>query len=122
MFYRLSAEAVLLLHVVFIAFVICGASLALRWRWIVTVHLPSVAWACYVELSGTVCPLTYAENYLWNRAGQSGYSQGFIEHYLVPIVYPAGLTSQLQFVLAGVVVLINAPLYGVVLTRRRPPH
>lgn len=119
MFYRLGAETVLLLHVCFIAFVVFGALLALRWGWIVTVHLPSVAWACYVELTNRVCPLTYAENYLWKRAGQSGYSQGFIEHYLVLVVYPPALTPRLQFILAGVVVLANASLYGWLLLRRQ---
>jgi Protein of Unknown function (DUF2784) len=118
MFYRLSAEAVLLLHFAFIAFVIFGAGLAMRWRWIIAVHLPAVAWGCFVELTGRVCPLTYAENYLRIRAGQSGYSQGFIEHYLLPVIYPAGLTQSIQFVLAGAVVLVNVLTYGWLLHRR----
>jgi Protein of Unknown function (DUF2784) len=118
MFYRISAEAVLLLHFAFIAFVLFGATLAIRWRWIVAVHLPAAAWGFFVEMSGRICPLTYAENYLRNRAGQSGYSQGFIEHYLLPVIYPAGLTRQIQFVLAGAVVLVNLLAYGWLLYRR----
>jgi Protein of Unknown function (DUF2784) len=119
MFYRLGAEAVLVLHFAFIAFVLFGAVLAVRWGWVVVMHLPAAAWGCFVELTGRVCPLTYVENYLRNRAGQSGYSQGFIEHYLLPVIYPAGLTQQIQFVLAGVVVLVNVLTYGWLLYRRR---
>ena len=118
MLYRLGAEAVLLLHFAFIAFVLFGAALAVRWRWIVAVHLPAAAWGCFVELTGRVCPLTDAENYLWTRAGQSGYSRSFIEHYLLPVIYPEGLTRRIQFVLAGVVAFINVLLYGWLLHRR----
>jgi len=117
MLYRLSAEAVLLLHFAFIAFVLFGAVLAVRWRWVVVVHLPAAAWGCFVELTGRVCPLTFAENYLRGRAGQSGYPQGFIEHYLLPVIYPAGLTRGIQIVLAGVVVLVNTLIYGWLLYR-----
>lgn len=120
MFYRLAAEAVLLLHLAFIAFVLFGAALAARWRWVVAVHLPAAAWGCFVELTGRACPLTYAENYLLSRAGRSGYSQSFIEHYLLSVIYPAGLTPRIQFVLAGVVVLVNALTYGWLLHRRAP--
>ena len=119
MLYRVCAEAVLLLHFAFIAFVLLGGLLALRWRWIVAVHLPAAAWGCFVELTGRICPLTYAENYLRNRAGDSGYSQGFIEHYLLPIIYPAGLTQRIQLLLAGFVVLVNALIYACLLLRRR---
>ena len=122
MFYRISAEAIVLLHFTFIAFVLFGATLALRWRWIVVLHLPAAAWGFFVEMTGRICPLTYAENYLRHRAGQSGYSQGFIEHYLLPIIYPAGLTQQIQFVLAGAVVLVNVLAYGWLLHRRASRH
>lgn len=118
MFYRISAEAVLLVHFAFIVFVLFGAALAVRWHWIVALHLPAAAWGFFVEITGRICPLTYAENYLRNRAGQTGYSQGFIEHYLLPVIYPAGLTQQIQFVLAGVVVLVNLLAYGWLLHRR----
>ena len=120
MFYRLSAEAVLLLHFAFIAFALFGAVLAARWRWIVAVHLPAAIWGCFVEFSGRVCPLTYAENYLWNRGGRVGYPQGFIEHYLLPVIYPPGLTPRIQFALGGVVVLVNALIYGWLLWRYAP--
>jgi len=118
MLYRLSAEAVLLLHFAFIAFVLFGAAFALRWRWVTAVHLPAAAWGCLIELTGWICPLTYAENYLLAQAGQSGYSEGFIEHYLLRIIYPEGLTPQIQLVLAAVVVIVNALIYGWVWRRR----
>ena len=114
---RLGAETVVLLHFAFIAFVLFGAGLAARRHWIVALHLPAAAWGCFVELTGRICPLTYAENYLRNCAGQSGYSHGFIEHYLLPIIYPAGLTQRVQFALAGTVILANALIYGWLLRR-----
>lgn len=122
MLYRFSAEAVLLLHLGFIGFVLFGALLTLRWRWIAAIHVPSVAWACFVELSGRVCPLTYAENYFWIRAGRAAYSQDFIRHYLVPLIYPTGLTPNLQLALAVVVVLVNLLIYGWLLIRRSAAH
>lgn len=121
MVYRLAAEAVLLLHLCFIVFALFGALFAARWRWIAAIHLPSVAWACFVELSGRVCPLTYVENDLWIRAGRAAYSQDFIQHYLVPLIYPADLTLRLQWILAVVVVLVNVMIYGWLLIRRPAP-
>ena len=117
--YRLAADAVLLLHLGFIAFVVAGGILAARWRWTVLLHLPVAAWGFFVEVTGRICPLTYAENYLRVRAGQSGYAESFIGHYLLAIIYPAGLTREAQFVLAGVVVIVNAAIYGWLLHRRR---
>ena len=111
MLYRLAADAVLLLHLAFIVFVLLGAAFAQRWRWLVVVHLPAAVWGCFVEITGRICPLTYAENYLRIKAGQSGYRDSFIEHYLLAVIYPAGLTREVQFVLAGVVVVINVAFY-----------
>jgi Protein of Unknown function (DUF2784) len=119
MFYRLAAEAVLLLHLVFMLFVLFGAVVALRWRWFALVHLPAAAWGFYVEISGRICPLTYAENFLRVKAGQSGYTESFIEHYLLAIIYPAGLTREVQFVLAAVVVVVNVALYAWIFYHRR---
>ncbi|WP_342118643.1 DUF2784 domain-containing protein [Pseudoduganella sp. OTU4001] len=112
MAYRLAADAVLLLHLGFILFALFGALLVLRRRWIRWLHLPAVAWAAAIELAGAVCPLTYLENYLRERAGQRGYSGGFIDHYLLPLVYPSALTPTLQWLLAGIVLAINLLLYG----------
>lgn len=122
MTFRLAADAVLLTHLAFILFAVLGAVLALRWRWIPVLHLPAAIWGCYVELTGRVCPLTYLENSLRISAGQSGYKQSFIEHYLLAILYPAGLTREIQWVLAGGVILANIVLYGWVLLRKRALH
>lgn len=118
MFYRLAADGVLLLHLAFIAFAVLGAVLVARWPRIAFVHLPAAAWGCFVELTGRVCPLTYAENALRIRAGDAGYAESFIEHYLLAVVYPDGLTREVQLVLAAAVVLINAAIYGWLLLRR----
>jgi hypothetical protein len=119
MLYRLAAEGVLLLHLAFIVFAVLGAALAARWHWLAFVHVPAAAWGFFVELTGRVCPLTYAENYLRIKAGQSGYTESFIEHYLLAIIYPAGLTRETQFVLAAVVVVVNIAIYGWVFYPRR---
>jgi hypothetical protein len=120
MLYRLFADAVLLLHLAFILFVLLGAAFAARWRWFAVVHLPAAAWGFFVEITGRICPLTYAENFFRLKAGQSGYTESFIEHYLLAIIYPAGLTREVQFVLAGLVVVINIGLYAWVFYPRRP--
>lgn len=118
MAYRFAADAVLLLHGAFILFVLGGALLALRWSRAPWLHLPAVAWGVGIELAGAVCPLTYLEVALRERAGQQGYAGGFVEHYLLPLVYPAGLTPAVQYVLAGVVLAVNLLLYGWLLRRR----
>ena len=119
MLLRTAAAAVLLVHLAFILFVLLGATLAGRWRWILVVHLPAAGWGFFVELTGRVCPLTYLENYLLAAAGQSGYTQGFIEHYLLAVIYPDGLTRGLQLALSGVVVVMNVAIYGWLFYRRR---
>ncbi len=119
--YRLAADGVLLLHLAFIVFALLGAVLAARWRWLVVVHVPAAAWGAFVELTGRICPLTYAENALRLRAGQSGYAESFIEHYLLAVIYPAGLTRDVQLVLAAVVVLVNLAVYGWLFYFRRSP-
>jgi hypothetical protein len=119
MSFRLAADIVLLLHLAFILFAILGAAMAVWWRWAPLVHVPVAAWAFFVELTGRSCPLTYFENSLRVKAGQSGYTESFVEHYLLEIIYPAGLTREIQFVLAGVVIAINTAIYGWLLVRKR---
>ena len=119
MLFRLSADAVLLVHLAFILFALLGAAIAARWRWIPVVHLPAAAWGFFVELTGRVCPLTLLENYFRIKAGQSGYAESFIEHYLMAILYPAGLTRQIQFTLASVVIIVNVAIYGWLFYARR---
>jgi len=123
MFYRVLADMVLVSHLAFIIFVVAGGLLSLRWPWAPLVHLPAALWGLYIELSSGICPLTPLENALRRAAGASGYSGSFIEHYIVPIVYPATLSRSLQLVLAGLLVLANLLVYAAVLWRRfRRPH
>lgn len=122
MLFRLAADAVLLIHLAFIVFVVLGAALAFRWRWMPVMHLPAAAWGVFIELTGRICPLTYLENDLRRQAGQAGYSESFIEHYLLNLIYPAGLNPEIQFILAGIVLVTNLALYGWLVRRRRGGH
>ncbi|NMG72687.1 DUF2784 domain-containing protein [Parazoarcus communis] len=118
MTYRLAADAVLVLHLAFILFVLAGGLPVLRWPRVAFAHLPAAAWGIHIELSGGLCPLTPLENTLRARAGQAGYEGSFIEHYLLPVIYPDGLTRELQLALAGTVVVVNVAVYSWVLWRR----
>lgn len=117
MIYRIVAELLVVVHLVFILFVIFGGLAVLKWQWMALVHLPIAAWGAIVELKGWVCPLTPWENKLRLLAGQESYSEGFIEHYLLPIIYPPGLTRDIQTTLGLLVVVINIVIYGVFLYR-----
>lgn len=117
MIYRLLADSVLILHLLFICFVIFGGLLALRFPWIALVHIPAACWGVFIEFTAGLCPLTGIEVELRRMAGDTGYSGSFIEHYLLPIIYPAGLTRELQFGLAGFVLLVNVTIYGVLVYR-----
>lgn len=118
MLFRLAADATLLLHLAFIAFVVFGGLLALRWRRIPLFQLPAAAWGVYVELAAGTCPLTELENRLRALAGQVGYAGSFVERYLLPVIYPAGLTREGQFALAAVVLAVNLAAYALILRRR----
>lgn len=119
--YHLLADLVVLAHLGFVLFVVLGALLAVRWPKVVWIHLPAAAWGAFVEFSGRVCPLTPLEVHLRHRGGEAGYDGGFVEHYLVPLLYPADLTSDLQLALGSLVVVVNAGLYGWLFLRRRKP-
>ncbi|MGA8785248.1 MAG: DUF2784 domain-containing protein [Polaromonas sp.] len=118
MYFRLAADGTIMLHLGFILFALFGGALAVRWRWMPLVHLPAAAWALFAELTGRICPLTDIENYFRIRAGQSGYAESFIEHYLLDVIYPAGLTREVQLVLAATVVVINMAIYFRVVHRQ----
>jgi Protein of Unknown function (DUF2784) len=115
--YRLLADAVVVFHGLFILFVLLGGFLAWRWRRVAVVHIPCAVWGVVIEYRGGICPLTPLENSLRARAGQAGYSGGFIEHYLLPAIYPSGLTPRMQMVLGTFVLVINAIAYAVLLRR-----
>jgi len=111
MLYRYAADATLLLHFAFIVFVVLGGLLAGCWRGVVFIHLPTAAWGVFIELTGRVCPLTYLENMLRIKAGASGYTESFVEHYLLGIIYPEGLTREIQYFLGALVAVINVAIY-----------
>ena len=119
MLYRILADAVLLLHLGFILFVVFGALLVARRRALMPAHLLAAVWGFGIEASGAVCPLTYVENALRQAAGETGYGGGFVEQYVLSLIYPAGLGRATQFVLAGAVLAINAGLYAWILRRRK---
>ena len=108
----LLADAVVLLHAAFVAFVAGGGLLVWRWPRLAWVHLPALVWGVGVEWSGAVCPLTPLEIWLRQRAGEAGYQGDFIDHYVMPLLYPAGLTRARQLGLGAAVLLLNLAVYG----------
>ena len=117
--YRLLADLVLILHAGFVAFVVLGALLALRWPRIAWIHVPVVLWGAGIEFVGGICPLTPLENHWRRLAGELGYPGGFIEHYIVSALYPDGLTRNVQIVLGALVVVVNVAIYAWALRRSR---
>lgn len=117
--YALAADAVLALHALFILFAALGGLLAAWRRWWALLHLPAAAWAAWIELSGGICPLTPLENHFRRLAGGTPYAGGFIERYLLPLVYPPGLTPEVQWLLAAVLIALNVAIYAWVLRRAR---
>ena len=117
--YRLLADALVVLHFAFIAFAIGGGLLVLARRWLAWLHLPVAAWALWTEFTASICPLTPWEQALRHAAGQAGYRGGFVEHYLIPVIYPPGLTPALQVELGVAVFAINAAIYVFVWRRWR---
>ena len=113
------ADAVVVFHMLFIGFAVIGGALVLRWRRLIWLHLPAVAWATLVEVMHWNCPLTPLENFFRRRAGEIGYSEGFVEHYLEPILYPAGLTPQIQIMIGVGVFVVNMAVYGVIVSQWR---
>ncbi|TFW32658.1 DUF2784 domain-containing protein [Massilia horti] len=111
MWYRAAADLVLVVHLAYILFVVFGGFAVARWRWLVWLHLPAAAWGFAIEIGDLRCPLTYLENLLRVRAGQTGYTGGFLEHYLLWVIYPIGLTRWFQLFLGTAVVLINIAVY-----------
>ena len=118
MVYRILADLVVGVHALFVAFVVIGGLLALRWPWVAALHLPAAVWGALIEFRGWICPLTPLEKSLRAAAGEAGYRGGFIEHYLLPVLYPAGLTRGVQLVLGSAVIAVNLMVYGVLLVRR----
>ncbi|WP_283184021.1 MULTISPECIES: DUF2784 domain-containing protein [unclassified Pseudomonas] len=111
MLYRIAADGLVLFHLLFILFVLFGGLLVLKWRPLIWWHLPAAVWGVSVEVFHLICPLTEWENLMRDAAGQTGYGGGFIEHYVWPVIYPAGLTPAIQLGLGSVVLAINVLVY-----------
>jgi len=117
--YRVLADVVVTVHFAFVLFVVAGALLVARWPRLAWVHLPAALWGAGIEFTGSICPLTPLENHFRRLAGEEGYPGGFVEHYLLPVLYPGGLTRGVQIVLGIVVVVLNLGIYGWLFARRR---
>ena len=115
--FRLAADAVVLIHVSFVVFVLVGGLLVLRWPRMVWLHIPAAAWGVVVEYAGWICPLTPLEDDLRQRAGLAAYSGDFIAHYVLPVLYPEELTRHTQLVLGSVALTFNVIVYWRVLRR-----
>lgn len=122
MIWSAIADALVVVHFLFTAFVIFGGFLTWRWPRIALAHLPALAWGCWIEVSHAVCPLTPIENHWRHLAGEAGYRGGFLAHYLVQVLYPPGLTWHIQEELAVLLVLINVVAYAGLVRRRRRAH
>jgi hypothetical protein len=116
---RFLADLVVLIHGLFVIFVVVGGFLVLRWRRLAWLHVPSAVWGVLIEWMGWICPLTPLENWLRTREGQAGYAGGFVEHYVMAALYPGGLGVGLRWLLGGVVLIANAIAYFLVLRRSR---
>jgi len=119
MFYVLAADAVVLLHFAFVMFVVAGGLLVFRWHWLALLHLPAVVWSVLLELRGWLCPLTPLEVKLREAGGQAGYSGGFVEQYMLPVLYPVELDRTMQIAIGCFVIVINVAIYARLLRRFR---
>lgn len=119
MWYRIGADVVLIVHFLFVLFVIFGGLLVIRWPRFAWVHVPVAIYGVVIEFLGFICPLTPLENSLRERGGEAGYSGGFIEHYITATIYPSGLTRRIQIVLGVGVLVLNVGIYAIVTRRAR---
>ena len=115
--YEFAANLTLIVHFAFIIFVVFGALLFFVSTKIIYVHVPSLIWGIYIELTHSVCPLTYLENWFLQKANLTTYSEGFLQNYVLPIVYPKNLTEDLQIYFAIVLVVINLIIYGFIINK-----
>jgi hypothetical protein len=115
--YKFLADALVIFHITFVAFVFLGAFLVLRWRWFGFLHVPSVLWVIYAESTSAICPLTPLENELRDKAGVGAYEGGFIDHYIMPVLYPAGLTPDIQLCIGLFLALLALRCYESVVAK-----
>jgi hypothetical protein len=119
MIWSALADALVFLHFAFTAFVVFGGFLTWRWPRAAFAHLPALAWGCWIELSHAICPLTPLENHWRHLAGEAGYNEGFLAHYLVRVLYPQGLTWHIQYELAAALIVLNVVAYWGLIRRLR---
>ena len=119
MLFRFLAGFTVCVHLAFILFAIAGGLMVLRWRKVAWIHLPAVVWAAAIEFGGWLCPLTYLENWLWVQGGLASYGSGFVERYLLPILYPKQLNRSIQYAIGGLVLVLNLLIYFCIISRRR---
>lgn len=117
--YQLLADTVLVVHFLFIVFVLTGGLLAFRWPRIAWLHIPATAWGALIEFMGWICPLTPLENHFLRLGNETTYQGDFISRYILPIIYPAGLTPAIQVMLGSIVIFLNGIIYTLVILRIR---
>ena len=117
--FSMLADLVVTLHFAFVLFVVFGGLLMLKWKRVMAIHLPAAIWGALIEFSGWICPLTPLENWLREKGGGHGHSSGFIEHTVMPLLYPTELTRELQISLGILVIIINGGIYWLVLRRAK---
>ena len=115
--YEIAADLILIIHFTFVLFVVFGALLIFVSIKIIFIHIPAVIWGSYIELTNSICPLTYLENWFLHKANLTTYSEGFIQNYLVPIVYPMNLTKDLQIYLGIAIIVINIVIYAFIFNK-----
>ena len=116
--YPMLADLVVFIHLTFVAFVVLGGLLMMKWPGLIWIHLPAVFWGVAIELSGWICPLTPLENWLRHKGGEENYQFDFVARYLLPMLYPQGLTRSAQVVLGALVLVMNVAIYGWVLKKK----
>lgn len=119
MIYRALADLVLVAHLAFVVFVVLGGLLVVRWPRLAWLHVPAAVWGVLIEYMGWICPLTPLENSFRVKGGEAGYAGDFIQHYIQPTLYPAGLTRSMQLVLGSLALIVNLAAYAIVLSRSR---
>lgn len=115
----MTADIIVVLHFTFVVFVVLGGLLALVWPRVIWIHVPAVVWGALVEFTGWICPLTPLENRLREAAGATAYEGDFIAHYILPMLYPDGLTRTDQLMLGTIALSINVAIYSLVFLRHR---
>jgi len=117
--YNILADVIVGTHFLFIVFVVCGGLLVIRWPKIALIHLPAAVWGAAVEIFGWICPLTPLENHFRDLAGETSYSGDFITRYLLPVIYPDNLTTSIQYLLGGLVIVVNVIVYVIAIRKHR---